>query len=387
MSTLNFRQFSKPEVLQQIDKKHLIDFFEPHAEYFLGRGLDVLAELGRKEPDYAEICRILITSDDATPDDLAEALYYVNDVASDDGAEVILDYLDREPDLFIAEQNSTPADLALQLWMVRPKLLKRISSNLLSVSKRSYDYFQTSRKTIPEFQEPSEKIIGELESALDDWFFQKLKGRYSKVICTPRDDYVWFMIRHGKRYSRAAIIDGGDSKSYHFRPEKHDVVVYNPANGELRINAEAKGEIRLYRSAFGSHIFGDSQFFDLSKQFNLDPIRTEGEDSIRHEDIDEFEDVKLREVHVALDGPFNDVKVLKSDDLFASMRHSGQALPTEGAITQIKFGVKFKNEARPKVVKITNANRAEYKCNEHAEAIERWLNNRGFIVTGGDSGE
>ena len=68
-------------------------------------------------------------------------------------------------------------------------------------------------------------------------------------------------------------------------------------------------------------------------------------------------------------------------------RHSGQTLPTEGVITQIKFGVKFKHEARPKVVKITNANRAEYKCNEHAEAIERWLNNRGFIVTGGDSGE
>ena len=129
--------------------------------------MDVLTELGRKEPDYAEICRILITSDDAIPDDLAEALYYVNDVASDDGAEVILDYLDREPDLFIAEQNSTPADLALQLWMVRPKLLKRISGNLLSVSKRSYDYFQTSRKTIPEFLEPSDEIIGELESALD----------------------------------------------------------------------------------------------------------------------------------------------------------------------------------------------------------------------------
>ena len=30
MSTLNFRQFSKPEVLQQIDKNHLIEFFSPH---------------------------------------------------------------------------------------------------------------------------------------------------------------------------------------------------------------------------------------------------------------------------------------------------------------------------------------------------------------------
>ena len=192
MSTLNFRQFSKPEVLQQVDKKHLIDFFKPFATYFRDRGLDVLAELGRSEPAYASICNILITSDDATPDELAEALYYVNDVASEDGAEVILDHLSREPDLFIAEQDSTPADLALQLWMARPKLLKRISGNLLSVSKRSYDYFQTSRETIPVFQEPSEEVIAELENALDDWFYRKLKGRFSKVICTPKEDYVWF---------------------------------------------------------------------------------------------------------------------------------------------------------------------------------------------------
>ena len=101
----------------------------------------------------------------------------------------------------------------------------------------------------------------------------------------------------------AAVIDGGDSKSYHFRPEKHDVVVYSPANGELRVNAEAKGEVRLYREAFGLHIFGASDFFDLSKKFNLDPIRADGENSVRFEDIDEIEDVKLREVHIAFDTP------------------------------------------------------------------------------------
>lgn len=386
MSTLIFRQFSKPEVLQQINKTHLLEFFSPHAEYFLNRNVNVVAELNRDEPDYARICQILITSDDATPDELAEALYYVNDVATEDGADAILDYLDREPTLFPINQNSSPADLALQLWMVLPDVLKRISGNLLSVSKRSYDYFQTSRDPVPAFQVPSEEVIAQLEAALDDWFYKKLKGRYSKVICTPKEDYIWFMVRHGKRYSRAAVIDGGDSKSYHFRPEKHDVVVYNPANGELRINAEANGEIRLYREAFGLYIFGASDFFDLSKQFYLEPIRTDGEDSVRFEDIDEIEHVKLREVHIAYDTPFNDVEVLKSDNLFASMRHNEERLPNQGTITQIKFGIKFRHEPRPKMVKITNANRAEYKCNEHAEAIERWLTNRGFIVTGnGDS--
>jgi hypothetical protein len=388
VSTLNFRQFSKPEVLQQIDKNHLIEFFSPHVGYFHSRNIDVIGELNREEPNYSAISGILITSDDATPDQLAEALYYVNDVATEDGADAILDYLDREPNLFPINQDSTPADLALQLWMVLPDVLKRISGNLLSVSKRSYDYFQTSRAAIPAFHVPSEEIITQLEAALDDWFFKKLKGRYSKVICTPKEDYIWFMVRHGKRYSRAAVIDGGDSKSYHFRPEKHDVVVYNPANGELRVNAEAKGEIRLYREAFGLHIFGASDFFNLSKQFNLDPIRSDGEASILFDDIEEIEDVKLREVHIAFDTPFNDVKVFKSDNLFASMRHNEATLPAQGTITQIKFGVKFRNDTRPKVVKITNANRAEYKCNEHAEAIERWLSNRGFIVTrNGDSDE
>ena len=70
--------------------------------------MDVIGELNREEPNYSAISGILITSDDATPDQLAEALYYVNDVATEDGADAILDYLDREPTLFPINQDSTP---------------------------------------------------------------------------------------------------------------------------------------------------------------------------------------------------------------------------------------------------------------------------------------
>ncbi len=384
MSTLNLRRFSKPEVLQQIDKSHLISFFSPHADYFQTRNVDVVGELNSGEPNFAAIRQILITSDDATPDELAEALYYINEVSTEDGADAILEYLEREPPLFPINQNTSPADLALQVWMVLPDVVKRISGNLLSTSKRAFDYYKTSRNPVPDFQAPSEEAIAALENTLDNWFQRHLKGRFSKIICVPKHDYIWFMVRHGKRYSREAVIDDGNSTSFHFRPEKHDVVVYNPANGELRINADSKGEIKLYRAAFGAHIFGDGNYFDLCRQFNLNPIRNDGEDSMLSEDIDEIEFVKLREVQISRGGPFKDVEIFKSDDLFASLQDRDESLPAYGEITQIKIRIKFRHAPAPKIIAITSGNRAQYKCNEDAEAVERWLCNRGFIVDGED---
>lgn len=341
-----------------------------------------MAELNSDEPNFAAIRKILITSDDATPDALAEALYYINEVSTEDGADAILEYLDKNPPLFPIIQNTSPADLALQVWMNLPDIIKRISGNLLSTSKRSFDYYKTSQNPVPGFQAPSEEALSALENTLDNWFQRHLKGRFSKIICVPKNDYIWFMVRHGKRYSREAVIDDGNSTSFHFRPEKHDVVVYNPANGELRINADSKGETKLYRAAFGAHIFDDGNYFDLCRQFNLAPIRDDGEDSMISEDIDEIEFVKLREVHISRGGPFKDVEILKSDDLFASLRDRGSALPTYGEITQIKVRIKFRHSPSPKIITITSGNRAQYKCNEDAEAIECWLGNRGFIVDG-----
>jgi len=45
---------------------------------------------------------------------------------------------------------------------------------------------------------------------------------------------VWFLVRHGEPFTRESIVKDGESSSVYYRPEKYDVLVYNPETGEIR---------------------------------------------------------------------------------------------------------------------------------------------------------
>lgn len=79
MATFNLRRFSKPGMLRRIDPEHLIAFLEPYADYFSNRGVDLPSTDNGDELDYKALSQALLNPNASTPDDLAEALYYVNE--------------------------------------------------------------------------------------------------------------------------------------------------------------------------------------------------------------------------------------------------------------------------------------------------------------------
>ena len=50
---------------------------------------------------------------------------------------------------------------------------------------------------------------------------------------------------------REGSLDGGQASSVFYRPEKYDVLVYEPTIGEIRMHACGKGEKDLFRRQFG----------------------------------------------------------------------------------------------------------------------------------------
>jgi len=116
MATFNLRRFSKPEMLRRIDRKHLIAFLEPHAAYFSARGVELPPVQQEDGLDYNALSHLLLTPDSTTPDDLAEALFYVNEVSTPEGFDSIQDEIaGTDIDVEIGE-NAAPADLAIQVW-------------------------------------------------------------------------------------------------------------------------------------------------------------------------------------------------------------------------------------------------------------------------------
>jgi len=261
MATFNLRRFSKPEMLRRIDREHLIAFLEPYADYFSDRGVELPSVNTEEELDYNALSQALLNPNTSTPDDLAEALYYVNEMSTQKGFDSIQDAIaGTDIDVVIGE-NVAHADLAIQVWMKDRNLIERLHAEQFIFRRRSFEYFRATNGSIPEFKEPSDETIHALEADLDEWFAKKRRGKYSKVYVFPKEDYTWFLVRHGKPYARESVIEGGESSSQYFRPEKYDVIVYNPTFGEIRMNAETKGEKELYRAKFGQHFFGNSDFF------------------------------------------------------------------------------------------------------------------------------
>ena len=229
------------------------------------------------------------------------------------------------------------------------------------------------------FQQPSTQTLAGLGRDLDDWFEKKKRGRGSRVFDYPKGDSVWFLVRHGDPFRREGSLNGGQSSSVFYRPEKYDVLVYEPALGELRMNACNKGEKETYRLALGRHIFGDEDFFPGTGKYSLEPLRTSGTASIVCTDINGMDWVQLKEVQYLWGGAQREIEIRKADDLFAALEARGRSIPAVAPILRASFQVKFTDGKNPRTVTIRPSNIAQYTRDSDADVVEDWLQRRGFI--------
>jgi hypothetical protein len=78
---------------------------------------------------------------------------------------------------------------------------------------------------------------------------------------------VWFLVRHGDPFKReSTIAENGESVGVYYWPEKFDVLVLDPTDGDLRINARNKGEKKEYRKVLGRHLYGEDGFFSVENK-------------------------------------------------------------------------------------------------------------------------
>ncbi len=109
--------------------------------------------------------------------------------------------------------------MALQVWVQDWDIIERLHAEQFLFRPRSFEYFKCTREIIPDFEEPTEETIEALEASLDEWFAKKRRGWASKVFVYMKEEFVWFLVRHGEPFARKSIIKDGESKSLFYRPE------------------------------------------------------------------------------------------------------------------------------------------------------------------------
>ncbi len=379
MATLTLRHFATPESLRTITPKYLLRLLWPHRDYFPGRGLDLPNPDAGLEPDYERLVEILINPEGA-PSPLVDALYFSNELATPESMDALLDELQTRGLSIDDGDEQTPIDVAIQVWLLDSDILQEKHAEQHLVRPRSFEYFQTTRSRIPDFEIPSIAARKALEAALDAWFVEHKRGTGARVFIYPREDGIWFLVRHGDPFRREGSMDGGEPTSVAYRPLKFDVLVYDPRIGEIRMNAGTVGEKTLYREQFGARFFGDAAFFPGTGKYTLKPLQEDGEASLVCSDVDGVDWVRLKEVHFYWGGAEGEIEVRKAKDVFAAYAKRGVAFPSRVRVIKAVFEVKFTDCKTPRSVTIRPSNIAQYTRDHDSAHVEVWLAKRGFII-------
>lgn len=380
MATYNLRRFAHAEGLKAIGREHLLALLKPHKSYLDSRGFTLPPLSASDGIDYEQLVNVLMSPDTTTPKGLIDALYFVHEMATPESMDILLHEADSNGIMLDGSSDPTPADVAVQVYLLDKDLLERKHAEQYLTRPRSYEYFQTETTPVPKFRKPSQKTLSALARDLDDWFEKKKRGRGSRVFVYPKKDVVWFLVRHGDPFKREGSLDGDQTSSVFYRPEKYDVLVYDPATGEIRMNACSKGEKEMLRQKFGRHLFNDDDFFPGTGKYTLEPLRSDGDASIVCTDVDGMEWVRLKEVQYFWGGAEKEIEIRKANDVFAALAARGRGMPSKARIIRASFQVKFTDSKTARTVTIRPSNIAQYTRDSDAAVVEDWLSKRGFIL-------
>jgi hypothetical protein len=117
-------------------------------------------------------------------------------------------------------------------------------------------------------------------------------------------------------------------------------------------------------------------------------LRESGSASILCEDIEGIDWVRLKEFQIFRGGTHKEIEIRKAEDIFASLEERDRSIPNGGRLSKASFQIKFADSKTPRTVTLSSGNRAQFKRDDDAEVLEKWLIRRGFVISGSeDNGE
>lgn len=384
MASFNPRKFAAPDRLREIAPAKLEALLLPWREYLVGRGFEFRIST-TAEVDYPGLANILMQPDATTPAALIDALYYVHEVASADDMDQLIAAI-RSRGLPVADDAATtPIDLAIDVWMAAPDMVRAHHAEAIAMRQENFEYFGPSQPTPGVSPIMDDELRRRLESGCDDWFESHRRGRGCRMFVISRSPRTWILVRHGLPMRREASQkdDGGVGTEF-YRPQRHDVLIYDQRSGELGVNAGTKGERNLYLRTLGAHLFSGENHFAPAKRFALDPLITHGAQALSVDDVDGIKRVRLVEFRRYWGGASRESETRRAEDVFAALAARNRELSAGGRLTSATFKVAFEESEKERSVTIRPPAIARYERNDDSELIERWLRRRGFILSAQD---
>ena len=385
MATINLRRYSEPDALKEFSPDILIALMDENREFLATKGV-VLPQSGDgTELDYETLALVFLSPDDI-PQPLVEKFHLVKQMSSMEAMDTILDTVKERELPIVFAPNSTPQDIAAQLLLKSREVFHELHADKATARYRGFTYFVG--EPLPDFVMPTD--FKALESRLNDWYEPHQRGRTAKVMCRQKDSKFWIYVRHAEPIRREGCVGMTDNKSGSmiYRPERHDLVLFDPEAGEMGVHCDCKDEPELFRQAFGLHLCNDKDFFPPSRQkYTLEPLKKKQRKALNCVGIRGLDSIKLKELDYETPGETWAKWRIQASDVFKVLENDGESIPEDADLKQAKFAVKFKDAKRARTVIVRPSNYAQVGRDDDALIMDEFFKRQGFVLANEDGQE
>src|SRR5262245_40142213 len=210
MQTMKLNRFTKPEILKQISRALLGQFFGRFEAELTAAGL-ALPPPDLTDYDYYTALAWLLLNPERLPDSLNEALFDIEAV-SQPKAFSQLEASSRWAELqSLFKPDSAREELVLHTWLTNPKLVADLHNavRLRRLSSFRYAATRVAPDRRPPFTVPARAALDAITAEMDRWFACHNRGKHAaRIEMQQLGGEIWFLIRHGDIYTRTPKVEG-----------------------------------------------------------------------------------------------------------------------------------------------------------------------------------
>ncbi len=354
-----------------------------HAEACRAGGLDP-TDLRDDEASNQALWHLLACGSRGLPEELVEALHLVDDLADEAGHDALLTESNGQA-IDGGLGHLDPRALALKAWLDHRDVFLRAHRrrfNGIASRFREFTGREPARITMPD-----QEKVARLQGIFGEGFARRRRSSHCRIHVYSEGECVCFLVSHGRPVRSDEALEEPASLGegplllreswVAYRPQKHDLVVYDNRVARLKVNASDAATIRLYCEGFGEVLFGDRGWFVPGTVVSLGPLVELGRDALRP--VPGIRSVELAAVMVRLDDDLHTTLSVGARDVFAVLQRYSPVELTDGRLTWAKLKIRYACGGRARKVEIRPPNQVEYDRRKHDLVTREFLEERGFL--------
>lgn len=379
MPVRTIRRLTKPDVFRQIEESRRLRLCSIFMAYFESAGYSLPDDPAAL--DVNRVVMVLADADRTAPQDLIDALFLIDQMATVGGRDALKRVLDDANADLPETLEWSPADLAVEAWLRDPQLLSCAYASQLSTRSRTLQLFLVQDDVTIVADPTSPDTCGRIKAELSSRLMRIDRAAEVEIFPFRFEGGIRYVVQRGGVYTRHGVWNRGTAPStIGYQPLEYDLVVFDAIRRELAVKRDPAAEQTALREAFSCGLASDAKAFSLPAVLDLAPIRAIGEGCLWCRDVPGMHHVRLTAIKRSLQPALKHTNEDRASDLFRAWETSWARQPQFGQILKAELEIEFDDSSTPRSVSLSRGASVRLARDDDGELVNEWLRRRGFIL-------